>query len=62
MVQSMMEQSAPLPHRPIEHPLAGIAIQMAIEPFVQASEHRMELLWTQLRLLDMLEYIQEQHV
>lgn len=58
----MMEQLALVPHRLIEHPLAGVAMQMAIESFIQASEHKIELLQTQLRLLDMLEYIQEWYV
>ena len=62
MVDHVVEEVASVQHQPIQHSLAQVAMEMATESFIQASKWRMKLYQTQVRLLDMLEYIQDQRV
>ena len=62
MVDHMMEKVANVWHQPIQYLLTQVVMEIAIESFIQASQQRMELFQTQVRLLDMLKYIQDQCV
>lgn len=57
IIDHMIQEEVQIKHQPIKYPLTRVVVEMATESFVQKLQWRLQLLQTQVRLLDTLEYL-----